>query len=71
MKFYLNQPFFAAVFDGHEKTTTNPNGSNSQEETVSESNADHISNKGWVFPTVIITYNWYYIVYNNNFQLLF
>lgn len=47
-------PTATAVFDGHEKTTTNPNGSNSQEETVSESNADHISNKG-LNPAILIS----------------
>ena len=42
----VNLSFFVAIFDGHEKTTTNPDGSNSQEETVLESKKEHISNKG-------------------------
>ena len=42
----VNLTLFVAIFAGHEKTTTNPDGSNGQEETVLESKPENISNKG-------------------------
>jgi len=47
-------PTATAIFDGHEKTSTNPDGSKSQEEAVSESKAEHISNKG-LNPAILIS----------------